>query len=50
MVRRASHVHQAPQVGLPQMAPVAMVRPVKITPSSAEDRATASHWKDRVFR
>jgi len=41
LVSRASHVHQAPQVGLPQMAPLRMVIPVKSTPSSAEDRATA---------
>src|SRR2546422_4490775 len=36
LVRRASQVHHAPQVGLPQIAPVAMLMPVKTTPTSAE--------------
>ena len=42
LVRRASQVHHVPQVGLPQIAPVAMLMPVKTTPTSAEACASRS--------
>ena len=42
LVSRASHVHQVPHVGLPQIAPAAIVNPVKTTPTSAEACASRS--------
>src|SRR5436853_238562 len=45
-VRRASHVHQVPQVGLPQSEPEASVSPVKRVPISAALPAQRSHaWR-----
>ena len=38
-VRRASHAHQVPQIGLPQIAPVIKVIKVKTQPISAMARA-----------
>ena len=42
LVRRASHAHHVPQIGLPQIAPVASVSAVNSTPTVAAARATAS--------
>ena len=36
VVSRASHDHQVPQVGLPQIAPVTIVIAVKSSPTSAD--------------
>ncbi len=49
-VRRASHVHQTPQVDLPQMDPEARMTPVNTTPTSAEATATASARRSRFHR
>ena len=40
-VSRASHTHQVPQVGLPQIAPVASASTVKDAPIGAAAAATA---------
>jgi hypothetical protein len=42
LVSRASQVHHVPHVGLPQIEPVAMARPVKSTPTSADACASRS--------
>ena len=48
VVTRASHSHHVPQIGRPQNEPIASVRPVKITPTSADAPASRSHVVDRV--
>ena len=50
VVSRASHVHQVPHVGLPQIDPVAIVSPVKSTPTSAEACASRSAASARRTR
>src|SRR5882672_7419015 len=50
LVSRASHVHQMPQVGFPQIEPVAIVMPVKTTPTSAEACASRSAASARFAR
>ena len=47
-MRRASQAHQVPQIGLPQIAPVASVSAVNSTPTPAAARATASKRMSRV--
>ena len=46
VVSLGSHVHQVPQIGLPQIEPNAMAKAVNSTPTSAEAAASRSH---RVF-
>ena len=41
-VRRASHVHQVPQIGLPQIGPVMSTTVVNSRPTSAELSAKRS--------
>ena len=41
VVNLASHVHQVPQVGFPQIEPVSRVKTVKNKPISADDRDNA---------
>ena len=50
LVSRASQVHQVPQVGFPQIEPVAIVTPVKTTPTSAEACASRSAASARLAR
>ncbi len=50
LVSRASQVHQAPHVGFPQIEPVAIVSPVKSTPTSAEAWASRSAASARRMR
>ena len=47
---RASQVHHVPQVGLPQIDPVASVSPTKQTASSPPAAATRSQAARRVHR
>ena len=47
-VRRASHCHQTPQVGRPQIEPVTSMSAVNTTPTSAADDAKRSHTRERV--
>ncbi|MEZ5894410.1 MAG: hypothetical protein R3C58_14860 [Parvularculaceae bacterium] len=41
-VSRASHTHHAPQVGLPQIAPVTSASAVNAAPGTAAARAATS--------
>ena len=50
LVRRASHVHHVPHVGLPQMAPVAMFTPRKTVPTSQAACASRSAASRRRAR
>src|SRR5712692_396424 len=50
LVSRASHVHHVPHVGFPQIDPAVIVTPVKITPASADARASRSAASERVQR
>ena len=49
-VKRASHTHQVPHMGLPQSEPVTSARNVKAVPMGAVARATTNAVRCRQMR
>ena len=50
MVKRASQVHQVPQIVSPQMEPVTSASVMNIAPSSADARAAQSQRSSFVIK